>query len=44
MKNSNELFLQGDEAKKAAKELAILGAESRNRALYKIAENLMLNN
>ena len=43
MKNSNELFLQGDEAKKAAKELAILGAESRNRALYKIAENLMLN-
>lgn len=43
MKNSNELFLQGDEAKKAAKELAILGAEPRNKALYEIAENLMLN-
>ena len=43
MKYSNELLLLGKEAKEAAKVLASLDSEDRNRSLYKIAENLMLN-
>ena len=43
MKYSNELLLLGKEAKEAAKVLASLDSEDRNRSLYKIAENLMAN-
>tara|TARA_Y100001936_G_C16022233_1_gene640202 strand:+ start:84 stop:1355 length:1272 start_codon:yes stop_codon:yes gene_type:complete len=43
LKYSNELLLLGKEAKEAAKVLASLDSEDRNRSLYKIAENLMVN-
>ena len=43
MKNSDQLFLQGNDAKKAAKELASLSSEIRNKALYNISDNLIAN-
>ena len=43
MKYSNELLLLGKEAKEAAKVLSSLDSEDRNRSLYKIAENLIVN-
>ena len=43
MKNSDQLFMQGNDAKKAAKELANLSSETRNKALYNISDHLIAN-